>query len=50
MSAGGRNEVTNRPKVGIVHRIAMTIAMPEAQGEDSLVFASCRRCCFVSLP
>ena len=48
MSAGGRNEVTNRPKVGMVHRIARMMAMPDAHGEDILVLASCSRSCFFS--
>ncbi len=48
ISAGGRNDVTNRPKVGIVHRIARMMAIPDAQGEDSFVFASWRRSCFFS--
>ena len=48
MSAGGRNDVTNRPNVGIVHRIARMMAMPDAHGDDSFVFASCSRSCFFS--
>lgn len=33
MSAAGRNDVTSRPAVGIVHTIAITIAMMDAAGE-----------------
>lgn len=28
------NEVTNNPKVGIVHSRAMTMAIPEAHGRE----------------
>src|SRR6187549_3936715 len=48
ISAGGRNEVTNKPNVGMVHRIARMMAMPDAHGDDSFVLASCRRSCFFS--
>ena len=40
MSAFGRNDVTNRPKVGIVHRMARMIAAADAHGDDIFVFAS----------
>ena len=36
----GRNDVTNRPNVGIVQRIAMMIATRDAHGDDSCVLAS----------
>src|SRR5688572_1904120 len=35
-SASGRKEETKRPKVGNVHRIAMTIAAAEAQRPERL--------------
>ncbi len=43
MSGSGRIEVTRRPNVGIVQRMAMTMAAKEAQGEVSLPLAAMAR-------
>ncbi len=40
MSSSGRNEETNRPNVGSVHRIAMRIATAEPIRDVSDFFAS----------
>ena len=39
MSVSGRMEVTNKLKVGMVHRIAITMAKPDATGEEKMSFA-----------
>jgi hypothetical protein len=43
MSISGRNEVISRPRVGTVQRTAMMIAIVDAAGELSFVFAATAR-------